>query len=194
MKNNETMKIKDADSLKKIQAFLKNADIIIKDKTIKLTDPSAKTAFSMVATGGVLVALSLLPVIGPFVAIGATPMLASTGIGLITPAVLMMKDLNKAKSLTYKNALEKQTAIIKALREEQDADNFKDLINGSAVFQSQFSMDFHGGLCGGCNSDCHDDQFSVLFRNRDVFFVAVYILLIEHIDQVRVISHNAVGV
>ena len=61
MKNNETMKIKDADSLKKIQAFLKNA-------------------------------------------------------------VLMMKDLNKAKSLTYKNALEKQTAIIKALREEQDAD------------------------------------------------------------------------
>lgn len=76
----------------------------------------------MVATGGVLVALSLLPVIGPFVAIGATPMLASTGIGLITPAVLMMKDLNKAKSLTYKNALEKQTAIIKALREEQDAD------------------------------------------------------------------------
>lgn len=34
MKNNETMKIKDADSLKKIQAFLKNADIIIKDKTI----------------------------------------------------------------------------------------------------------------------------------------------------------------
>lgn len=122
MKNNETMKIKDADSLKKIQAFLKNADIIIKDKTIKLTDPSAKTAFSMVATGGVLVALSLLPVIGSFVAIGATPMLASTGIGLITPAVLMMKDLNKAKSLTYKNALAKQTAIIKALREEQDAD------------------------------------------------------------------------
>ena len=122
MKNNETMKIKDADSLKKIQAFLKNADIIIKDKTRKLTAPSAKTAFSMVATGGVLVALSLLPVIGPFVAIGATPMLASTGIGLITPAVLMMKDLNKAKSLTYKNALAKQTAIIKALREEQDAD------------------------------------------------------------------------
>lgn len=119
MKNNETMKIKDTDSLKKIQAFLKNADIIIKDKTIKLTDPSAKTAFSMVATGGVLVALSLLPVIGPFV---ATPMLASTGIGLITPAVFMMKDLNKAKSLTYKNALAKQTAIVKALREEQDAD------------------------------------------------------------------------
>ena len=136
MKNNETMKIKDADSLKKIQAFLKNADIVIKDKTIKLTDPSAKIAFSMVATGGVLVALSLLPVIGPFVATGATticagglaggmtttPMLASTGIGLITPAVLMMKDLNKSKSLTYKNALAKQTAIVKALREEQDAD------------------------------------------------------------------------
>lgn len=31
-KNNETMKIKDADSLKKIQAFLKNADIIIKTR------------------------------------------------------------------------------------------------------------------------------------------------------------------
>lgn len=131
MKNNETMKIKDADSLKKIQAFLKNTDTIIKDKTIKLTDPSARTAFSMVATGGVIAALSLLPAIGPFVATGATvyagglattSVLASTGIGLITPAAFMMKDLNKAKSLTYKNALAKQTAILKALREEQDAD------------------------------------------------------------------------
>lgn len=64
-------------------------------------------------------------------AVLAAPAVVLGGIGVGVASHVRNKKLKDKKLIVYKNALAKQTAIVKALKEESDADKKRiDLLNG----------------------------------------------------------------
>ena len=80
----------------------------------------------MEAAGG-LIGGAMVPVM----AILAAPAVILGGAGVGIASHVKNKRLREAKELVYKNALAKQTAILKALKEDRDADKERiDYLNG----------------------------------------------------------------
>lgn len=145
----EDMNFQNIDALKTVQSVIDDADKVLKDKSRRISDSPIEEALAGAAGVGVgagvgFAGLYLGGVTG-LSAAGITSGLAAAGslIGggmvagiavLAAPAVLLgglglgaatrykAKKLREAKELVYKNAIEKQTAILKALKEEVDAD------------------------------------------------------------------------
>ena len=68
------------------------------------------------------------------VAVLAAPAVILGSVGVGVASHLKNKKLREAKNIIYKNALAKQTAIMKALKEESDADKERlDYLNGLNV-------------------------------------------------------------
>ena len=148
--NKKQMKFKSIDSLKPIEDVIGDADKALNDKSRKIQDSplsevlagacgvgtGAAIGFAGLYFGGSVVGLSAAGItsglaaagglIGGGMAVGiavlAAPavVLGAAGVGIST--TVKYKKLKAAKELTYKNAVAKQTAIIKALQEEVNAD------------------------------------------------------------------------
>ena len=139
------MKFRSMDALKTVQSVIDDADAVLKDKSRKIKDsPIGEAAAGVVGVGagagigfaglyfgGTVTGLSAAGITSGLAAAGSLiggGMAAGIGV-LAAPAVLLggaaigvtshvkNKKLRDSKELIYKNALAKQTAIIKALKE-----------------------------------------------------------------------------
>lgn len=63
-----------------------------------------------------------------------------------------------------------------AAGKEDNADDFKNLIQGGPIFKGQAGMNLHGCFRSRCHSNGHNDEFAIFPRDLNIFFVAVYIL------------------
>ena len=153
------MRFQSQDALKTVQAVIDDADLALHEKSRKMKDsPIGEAVAGAVGVGvGAGIGFAGLYLGGSVVGLGAagiTSGLAAAGtlIGggmaagvavLAAPAVVLggtamgvtshirNKRLKEAKELIYKNAIAKQTAIVKALKEETDADKERiDYLNG----------------------------------------------------------------
>lgn len=148
--NKKEMKFQSVDSLKPVQKIIDDADLALHDKSRKINDSSisevltgalgvgagAGIGFAGLYFGGSVIGLSAAGITSGLAAAGSLlggGMVAGIAV-LAAPAVILgaggvgvathikYKKLREAKELTYKNAIAKQTAIIKALKEESAAD------------------------------------------------------------------------
>ena len=156
------MKFRSMDALKTVQSVIDDADAVLKDKSRKIKDsPIGEAAAGVVGVGagagigfaglyfgGTVTGLSAAGITSGLAAAGSLiggGMAAGIGV-LAAPAVLLggaaigvtshvkNKKLRDSKELIYKNALAKQTTIIKALKEEKDADKQRiEYLNGLNV-------------------------------------------------------------
>lgn len=120
------MKYKTEKDLNEVYSFIDEADLALKDKTRTINDSQLSDAIAKGAVtsgligGGVATAsiIGMLTPLAPIVLIGITS-------GLIGRMIKKKKEeekMQKAKELAYKQAIAKQNAIIKALKEESNAD------------------------------------------------------------------------
>lgn len=159
VKKKKDMKFQSQDALKPVQSVIDDADIALTDKSRKMKDSpigealagavgvgvGAGIGFAGLYFGGTMVGLSGAGIMSGLAAAGhLVGGGAVAGIGVLTaPAVILggagvgisahikNKRLRESKELIYKNALAKQTAILKALKEEQEADKERiDYLNG----------------------------------------------------------------
>ena len=150
VKKKKDMKFQSQDALKAVQSVIDEADKALHDKSRKMKDsPIGETlagavgigagagiGFAGLYFGGPVVGLSAAGITGGLAAAGGLiggGMVAGIAV-LAAPAVILgsasvgvashvkNKRLKESKDLLYKNALAKQTAILKALKEERDAD------------------------------------------------------------------------
>lgn len=121
MKNKNGMKFQSEDTLKRVQLIIDDTDKVLKDKYRKMKDSPIVEALK-VASGieaGLDIDLSEF-----FCEIGKL----AGGFALGGPGFLLVKyyiknkRMREAKELLYKETIAKQTAILKALKEESDAD------------------------------------------------------------------------
>lgn len=148
--NKKDMRFQSIDSLKTVQSVIDDADKALNDKSRKIKDSPISEAltgalgvvggagigFSGLYFGGSVVGLSAAGITSGLAAAGGLiggGMVAGIAV-LAAPAVILgvggfgiathikYKKLREAKELTYKNAIAKQTAIIKALKAESNAD------------------------------------------------------------------------
>ena len=82
--------------------------------------------------------------------------------------------------------------LCNSAREEDDTDNFEYFIESSPVFDGEFSVNLHSGISTCGHTYSHDDKLAVFSWNADVLFVAVDVLLKEHIYQVWIVAHDSV--
>ena len=149
VKNKKDMKFQSQDALKSVQAVIDDADEALKDKSRRMEDsPIGETLAGAIGIGlgGAAVFAALyfggvtgLSGAGIMSGLATAGSLAGGGAVagisvLAAPAVILgvagvglasrrkNKKLREAKELVYKNALAKQTAILKALKDEKDAD------------------------------------------------------------------------
>lgn len=150
VKKKKDMKFQSWDALKTVQAVISDADEALKDSSRKIKDSpigeavagamgvglGAGIGFAGLYLGGSIVGLSGPGImtalaaaghlVGGTAAVGvgvlAAPAVILGGVGVGIAAHVKSKRLREAKELVYKNALAKQTAILKALKEEQEAD------------------------------------------------------------------------
>lgn len=148
--NKKEMRFKSIDSLRNVERVIEEADKALKDKSRKISDsPIGETlsgalgigaggaiGFAQLYFGGKVVGLSAAGISSGLAAAGsligggmaagiavvAAPavILGTTGVGVAT--AIKYKKLKSAKELTYKNALAKQSAIIKELQKNHHAD------------------------------------------------------------------------
>ena len=135
--NKKQMKFKSIDSLKPIEDVIADADKALNDKSRKIQDSplsevlagacgvgtGAAIGFAGLYFGGSVVGLSAAGITSGLAAAGGLiggGMAVGIAVGIST--TVKYKKLKAAKELTYKNAVAKQTAIIKALQEEVNAD------------------------------------------------------------------------
>lgn len=143
------MKFQSQDALKTVQSVIDDADAALKDKSRRMEDSPIEEALAGAAGVGVGAGIGFfglyfggtIGLSGPGIMSGLAAAGGLVGSGAVTgiavlaaPAVILggvgfgvashfkNKKLREAKELIYKNALAKQTAILKALKEEQDAD------------------------------------------------------------------------
>ena len=166
IKSKKDKKFQSQDALRTVQSVINDADAALKDKSRCMENsPIGEAVAGAVGVGvGVGIGFARLYLGGPVVglsAAGITGGLAAAG-GLIgggmvagiavlaAPAVILggagvgvashkkNKKLRETKELIYKNALEKQTTILKALKEECNADKERiEYLNGlNALLQS----------------------------------------------------------
>ncbi len=148
--NKNEMKFQSQDALKTVQSVIDDADALLKDKSRRIEDSpigealagaigvgaGAGIGFAGLYLGGSVAGLSAAGITSGLAAAGgligggmvagiavlAAPAVVLGGIGVGVASNRKNKKLREAKELTYKNAVAKQTAIIKALKEESNAD------------------------------------------------------------------------
>lgn len=159
VKNKKNMKFQSQDALKSVQSVIDDADKALNDKSRKMKDSpigdalagavgagvGAGIGFAGLYLGGSVVGLSAAGITSGLAAAGgligggmaagiavlAAPAVILGGAGVSIASHVKNKRLREAKELTYKNAVAKQTAILKALKEERDADKERiDYLNG----------------------------------------------------------------
>lgn len=180
VKNKKDMNFQSEDALKPIQLLINDADEALNDKSRKMKDsPIGKAlagsigvdvgssiGFAGLHLGGSVVGLSEAGITSGLATAGGLTgggMVAGIAV-LAAPAVVLgvtgvgiafhikNKRLREAKELIYKNAIAKQTAILKALKEEQNADKERiDYLNGlNILLQAKINglkHDLEGGYC-----------------------------------------------
>lgn len=158
VKKKKDMKFQSHEALQRVQAVIDDADKALHQKSRRMKDSPIQSAlggalgaglgsavgFAGLYFGGIVGLsgagiMSGLAAAGALVGAGAAAgiavlaapavILAGTGVGIA--AHIKHKKLMEAKDLVYKEAVRKQTAIIKALKEERDADKERmDYLNG----------------------------------------------------------------
>lgn len=159
--NKKDMKFQSQDALKTVQAVIDDADKALKDKSRRMEDSpigeavagavgvgvgvGAGIGFAGLYLGGSVVGLSAAGITSGLAAAGsligggmvagiavlAAPAVVLGGAGIGVASHMKNKKLHEAKDLLYKNALAKQSAILKALKEESDADKDRmEYLNG----------------------------------------------------------------
>lgn len=153
------MKFQSQDALKTVQSVIDDADKALNDTSRKISDSpigeavagavgvgvGAGIGFAGLYLGGSVAGLSAAGITSGLAAAGSLiggGMAAGIGV-LAAPAVILggtgvgvashvkNKKLREAKELVYKNAIAKQTAIVKALSQETDADKERiEYLNG----------------------------------------------------------------
>lgn len=144
------MRFQSQDALKTVQTVIDDADKALKDKSRRMEDSpiaeavagavgvgvGAGIGFAGLYLGGSVAGLSAAGITSGLAAAGgligggmvagiavlAAPAVVLGGAGLGIASHVKDKKLREAKELIYKNALAKQTAILKALKEESAAD------------------------------------------------------------------------
>lgn len=156
------MKFQSQDALKTVENVINEATVAIDDKSMTVNNsPLGETAagalgvgvgagvgFAGLYLGGSVAGLSAPGITSGLAAAGglvgggmatgvaviAAPAVILGSIGVGIASHLKNKKLRDAKNIIYKNALAKQTAIMKALKEESDADKERlDYLNGLNV-------------------------------------------------------------
>ncbi len=156
------MKFQSQDALKTVENVINEATVAIDDKSMTVNNsPLGETAsgalgvgvgagvgFAGLYLGGSVAGLSAPGITSGLAAAGglvgggmaagvaviAAPAVILGSIGVGIASHLKNKKLREAKNIIYKNALAKQTAIMKALKEESDADKERlDYLNGLNV-------------------------------------------------------------
>ncbi len=174
IKSKKDMKFQSQDALNTVQSVIDDADKALNDRSRKIGDSAIREAIAGALGAGVgagigFAGLYLGGVVG-LSAAGITSGLAAAGalIGggmvagiavLAAPAVLLggagvgvashikNKKLRAAKELIYKNAIAKQTAILKALNEEKNADKDRiDYLNGLNILLQSAIKDLQHDL------------------------------------------------
>ncbi len=159
VKNKKDMKFKNQDALKSVESVIEDANKALNDKGRSLKDsPLNETlagalgvgaggaiGFAGLYFGGSVVGLSAAGITSGLAAAGgiigggmaagvavlAAPAVVLGGGAVAVASHLKNKRLREAKELVYKEALQKQTAILKALKEETNADKERiDYLNG----------------------------------------------------------------
>lgn len=175
VKKKKEMKFQSIDALKTVETVINDADEALKDKSRKISDSplsevlvgalgvgtGAGIGFAALYLGGSVIGLSAAGITSGLAAAGgligggmaaglavlAAPavLLGGAGIGIATH--LKSKKLRDAKELVYKNALAKQTSIIKALKEESDSDKERlDYLNGLNILLQNAITDLQSDL------------------------------------------------
>ena len=125
------MNFKSEDELKKVCLLIDDADKALNDKSRTMKDSIVKEAFldvkyETLSTPGHVTAAGigsgLVAGIGASLMSGVVPVVALGGIGATIYAHNRNKRFEESKMLLYKEALAKQTEILKALWAEQNAD------------------------------------------------------------------------
>ena len=153
------MRFQSQDALKTVQAVIDDADLALHEKSRKMKDSpigeavagavgvgvGAGIGFAGLYLGGSVVGLSAAGITSGLAAAGtligggmaagvavlAAPAVVLGGTAMGVTSHIRNKRLKEAKELIYKNAIAKQTAIVKALKEETDADKERiDYLNG----------------------------------------------------------------
>ncbi len=150
IKNKSEMKFQSKEALNTVVAVIDEADQALNDKSRRIKDSPLNEAlggavgagfgagigFAALYLGGSVTGLSAAGITSALAAAGSLVGGGmAVGVGVIAaPAVILAaagvaivshmkrKQLKAAKELVYENALKKQTAIIKALKEERKAD------------------------------------------------------------------------
>lgn len=150
IKNKSDMKFQSQDALKTVIAVIDDADAALNDKSRRIKDSQlnevlagaagagvgAGIGFATLYLGGSVTGLSAAGISSGLAAAGtlvgggmaagtaviAAPAVILAAVGVGIAAHIKNKRLKAAKQLVYENALKKQTAIIKALKEERKAD------------------------------------------------------------------------
>ncbi|MBC5682734.1 hypothetical protein [Ruminococcus hominis] len=157
--NKKDMKFQSQDALKTVQAVIDDADKALKDKSRRMENSpigeavagavgvgvGAGIGFAGLYLGGSVAGLSAAGITSALAAAGsligggmvagiavlAAPAVVLGGAGIGVASHMKKKKLHEAKDLLYKNALAKQSAILKALKEESDADKDRmEYLNG----------------------------------------------------------------
>lgn len=157
--NKKDMCFQSLDALKPVQNVIEDADLALNDQSRKMNESpigealagavgagvGAGIGFAGLYLGGSVVGLSAAGITSGLAAAGgligggmvagiavlAAPAVILGGAGILVASNARNTKLREAKELTYKNAIAKQTAIIKALKQETDADKERiDYLNG----------------------------------------------------------------
>ena len=175
IKSKKSMKFQSQDALKAVQRVIDDADKVLKDKSRRMKDSpigealvgavgvgmGAGVGFTALYLGGSVIGLSAAGITSGLAAAGgligggmvggiavlAAPAVVLGGAGIGITSHIKNKRLRQAKELIYKNAISKQTAILKALKEESNADKDRiDYLNGlnillqSAIKDLQYDL------------------------------------------------------
>ena len=167
------MKFQSQDALKTVQSVIDDADKALKDKSRRMENSpigeavagavgvGAGVGFAGLYLGGSVAGLSAAGITSGLAAAGgligggmaagiavlAAPAVILGGAGMGVESHMKNKKLREAKELIYKNALAKQTAILKALKDESDADKERiDYLNGLNILLQSAIKDLQHDL------------------------------------------------
>ena len=166
VKNKKDMKFQSQDALKTVQSVIDDADKALKDKSRRMENSPigeavAGVGFAGLYLGGSVAGLSAAGITSGLAAAGgligggmaagiavlAAPAVILGGAGMGVASHMKNKKLREAKELIYKNALAKQTAILKALKDESDADKERiDYLNGLNILLQSAIKDLQHDL------------------------------------------------
>ena len=169
------MKFQSQDALNAVERVIEDADSALHDKSRKMKDSpigealagavgvgvGAGIGFAGLYLGGTVAGLSAAGITSGLAAAGglvgggmvagigvlAAPAVVLGGIGVGAASHIRNQRLREAKELVYNNAVAKQTAIVKALKEETDADKERiEYLNGLNILLQSAIKDLQHDL------------------------------------------------